>query len=247
MRASKKIGKHGQMHISGAETICTRLKSADIAKQYIERALTHTRGIPDEIVVTVERITEKPCNARLLETSTIKCSSPDESRIIITEHLLRLGISERAVKSGFKILDSNKRMRGASLMICDTGARVEPDRARGVRVSRFGLSKSAMDQISKTSRIKKSQFTTVAEAISLASKTASHPDIVAEVCISDDPDYTTGYIASSTLGYMRIPNIKVEGDMRGGRVIYLSRSAKPEDVIRYLEMSPVIIRPQRRR
>ena len=37
--------------------------------------------------------------------------------------------------------------------------------------------------------------TTVKEALILASK-LHHAHIIAEVCISDDPDYTTGYFAS---------------------------------------------------
>ncbi|MBN2653720.1 MAG: 6-carboxyhexanoate--CoA ligase [Nitrospirae bacterium] len=247
MRASKKSGRIGSIHISGAETICTKQKLSIMAQQYIERALTHSRGLPDEIVVSVEEITEKPLNAYLLKASTIQCSSPAEARRIIAELLIDTDISGQAVASGFKILDSKKRMRGASLILSNSAARVEPDRSRGVRVSRFGLSKNAFVEITKINRIKRSQFTTVAEAISLASKTAAHPDILAEVCISDDPDYTTGYIASSRLGYIRIPNIKSAGDMRGGRVIYLRQDSKPEDVIKYLEKMPVIIKRSRNR
>lgn len=241
MRAAKKSSRTGTVHISGAETICSKNQLSSMAQQYIKRALTHSRGMPDEITVTVERIPDKPLKACLLKTTTIKCKSPSEARLIITEHLLKLGISRMAAARGFKVLDSKKRMRGASLVLCSSGRRVEPDCSRGVRVTKFGLSKKAFNEILKISRIKKSHITTVAEAISLASKTANHPDIIAEVCISDDPDYTTGYIASSILGYLRIPNIKSTGDMRGGRVIYLRQYAKPEAVIKYLENRAVII------
>ena len=61
----------------------------------------------------------------------------------------------------------------------------------------------------------------VKEALMLASKAASWPDVIAEVCISDDPDYTTGYIASKELGYLRIPNIKRErGNARRQGILY---------------------------
>jgi len=83
--------------------------------------------------------------------------------------------------------------------------------------------------------------TTVKEALILASKVASHPDVTAEICISDDPDYTTGYIASKQLGYLRIPNIKRRGEKHGGRVFIVKESADIDRLTNYLEKTPVIV------
>ena len=73
------------------------------------------------------------------------------------------------------------------------------------------------------------------EALVLASKAASWPDVIAEACISDDPDYTTGYIASKEFGYLRIPNIKREKKMHGGRVFFIREAADIAGLIVYLE------------
>ncbi|MCE5312263.1 MAG: 6-carboxyhexanoate--CoA ligase [Nitrospiraceae bacterium] len=241
MRASKNRAKRGSMHISGAETICTEQQLKQIAQQYIKRALSHSRGNPDEVVITVERITKKPLDIPLLNTRTAKCSSPDKARQLITEFLLGAGVSARAVNAGLKVLYSKKHMRGACIMLSVSGRRAEPDRMRGVRVSRFGMTDSAEKIMTAIPGIKKSNIRTVTEAITLASKTAHHADILAEVCISDDPDYTTGYAASKQSGYLRIPCIKQHGDMRGGRVIFVRQDADITAVVDYLEKRPVIV------
>ena len=84
--------------------------------------------------------------------------------------------------------------------------------------------------------------TTVKEALLLASKVASCRDILAEICVSDDPDYTTGYIASRKFGYLRILNIKKTGSMCGGRVFFVREGADPGKVISYLQNKPVVLR-----
>jgi 6-carboxyhexanoate--CoA ligase len=70
---------------------------------------------------------------------------------------------------------------------------------------------------------------------------ASCRDIIAEICISDDPDYTTGYIASKKFGYLRIPNIKNYGEMHGGRVFFVRENADADRLIEFLEKTPVVI------
>ena len=82
---------------------------------------------------------------------------------------------------------------------------------------------------------------TVIEALILASKVAAAPGVVAELCASDDPGYTTGYLASASLGYTRISNIKSTGSMSGGRVIFVKGEADIEKLISYLEDTPVMV------
>ena len=72
---------------------------------------------------------------------------------------------------------------------------------------------------------------------------ANAPHIVAEICVSDDPDYVTGYVASKTTGYVRITKLKALGDPDGGR-IFLYRGPR-EDVpktIAYLEKQMVLVK-----
>ncbi len=275
MRASK-----SGIHISGAEGICQKSEISKACGKYIKRALTHSRGKPDEIVITIEKIKQKLKKIPLLPLTTLKCASPEEARKIITRKLESLGISKKAIDNGFVVLNSKKTMRGASLILLKSGRHVEPDRERGVRVSRMGIEKAIEKKLSKilsniviprfnrgiqtpsdrkngtdgfrvkpgmtNSRFTRMKINTtrlkrVKEALVLASKAVSWPDVIAEVCISDDPDYTTGYIASKEFGYLRIPNIKRGKEMHGGRVFFIREPADVAGLISYLERKPVII------
>jgi len=239
MRASRTTNRR-EHHISGAEGIYEKSAISKMIKAYTERALNHPRGKPDKIVITIEEIKQKPKKAGILPVKTLKCGSPDEAKNIISQMLENIGVSKKAVKNAFKVLTSTNTMRGASLILKETGTRMEPDKKRGVRVSRLGIEKSAEKKLSK--RLSKMNINTgtVKEALILASKAAGCPEIIAEVCISDDPDYTTGYIASEKLGYLRIPNIKNRGGMHGGRIFFVKEGVNIKRVIDHLEKKPVM-------
>ncbi len=231
-----------EIHISGAEGIYEDPEILKIVKGYAERALNHPRGRPDSIVITVERIKQRPKKALLLPIATLKCDCQDKAKEIIFQTLTSIGISKKAITAAFKILTSSKTMRGASLITEKSSIGAEPDKKRGIRASRLGIEKSALKMLSLILSKMKINTTTVKEALVLASKVASHPDVMAEICISDDPDYTTGYIASKHFGYLRIPNIKKYGELYGGRVFFIKESANIEKIINYLEKTPVILR-----
>jgi 6-carboxyhexanoate--CoA ligase len=82
---------------------------------------------------------------------------------------------------------------------------------------------------------------TVKEALVLASKVAACRHILAELCVSDDPFYTTGYVASKKFGYLRIPNIKHAGNKSGGRAFFVKGKINVEEIVSYFEKVPVII------
>lgn len=80
------------------------------------------------------------------------------------------------------------------------------------------------------------------EALALATKVAHAPALVAELCWSDEADYTAGYVASLTTGYVRFPFLKQNGDRNGGRVFFIDRGELDMDgLIRYLKIEPVLI------
>ena len=248
MRASKTIGNQQSavsdkkiIHISGAEGIYKGKNIPKIIKEYIKRALNHPRGKPDEIVITIETIKQKIKTIPLLSVKTLKCKFPYEAKDIIIQKLASLGISKKAASNGFKVLKAQRAMRGASLILAKSGKRVEPDKNRGVRVSRMGIEKTDERKLAQKLSKMRINTTTVKEALILASKVASCPNIIAEVCISDDPDYTTGYFASEKEGYLRLANIKKSGEMHGGRVFFIKEDADIAGVIQYLEGIPVII------
>jgi len=241
MRASKKQPSLPDMHISGAEGIYADSDLTKIVKSYIQRALTHPRGGPDSIVITLERLQEASAVAALLPVSTLRLHSPLETRNSISGMAATSGISVKALAQAWKVLLSPHAMRGAALVRAESGRRAEPDRKRGVRVSRLGLDDATTKELSRRLSRLRINTSTVREALVLASKVASCPGIVAELCISDDPDYTTGYFSSPETGYVRLPHIKKKDEMHGGRVFFIRDDAESSDIIVYLEKEPVII------
>ncbi len=233
--------KNLEIHISGAEGIYQESEILKVSNEYIKRALTHSRGKPDKIIITIEEIKDKIRKISLLPFTTLKCNSPDEARQIIYQKLSNLSISKKAIINSFKVLTSKKTMRGASLITNQSGYRMEPDRERGIRASRLGIEKTAERALNK--KLSKMGLNTkiVKEALILASKVASHEDVIAEICISDDPDYNTGYIASKDFGYLRIPNIKRIGERHGGRVFIIKEDCDINELIIYLEKTPVLV------
>ena len=247
MRASKNACLNQQsalteFHISGAEGIFDASELTHANEDLINRALTHPRGAPDKIVITLEKISGTPLKSAVLPVETADPVSPDAARVLISIKAARLGISSPALTAAFRVLYSGNVMRGASIISSLSGKRLEPDKKRGIRVSCFGIGKTAEAALSKKLKSLGLNNTTVKEALLLASKVASCRDILAEICVSDDPDYTTGYIASRNFGYLRILNIKKTGSMCGGRVFFVREGADTGKVISYLQNKPVVLR-----
>jgi 6-carboxyhexanoate--CoA ligase len=229
------------IHISGAENLCNEKDMGDIVTTYIQRALHHPRGGPDEVVITIERVSSAPRMIPLLPVSTLPSDSSQEARTVTVAILSHLGISQRATRRGIGVVTGKRTMRGAALILSESGARVEPDTRRGIRVSRLGISDETEKSLSRQLARSGINSIRVKEALIIASKVASCRGVIAELCVSDDPGYTTGYVASRQLGYVRIPCIKTERCMRGGRVFFIEEKADVKHIIEYLETMPVII------
>ena len=175
-----------------------------------------------------------------LPVSTVISQTPAEGKTIVQEILLSLEITEKAVHVAFAMIKRGN-MRGAALISAGKGTRLEPDRQRGVRVSRLGITGLASRLLSTRLLRDKINTDTVKEALVIASKVVSHKDVIAELCISDDPDYTTGYVASEKFGYVRIPHIKHQGSKSGGRAFFVRDGSDIPPLIHYLETMPVLI------
>ncbi|MCS4490740.1 6-carboxyhexanoate--CoA ligase [Corynebacterium sp. ES2794-CONJ1] len=218
-------------HISGAERLTNasaRDKPSDItqiAADLIERALTHPKAEPDSISLRVERLDQDPLRVPLLPCVELPAGTS------IAELLTKNGLSTSAAELAQDLIFSIKDMRGAALLDARRLRRIEPDRHRGIRVSTFDY-EHTIHRGSKNHHV---------EARILATKTLSAPGVVAELCMSDDPDYTTGYIALAGT-YYRIPNMKKNGS--GGRVIIVDSTQYNFDLgrtIAYLEDQPVLV------
>jgi 6-carboxyhexanoate--CoA ligase len=212
-----------------------------VVQEYIDRAKNHPKGKPDHIVITVEKIRQKPKTISTLPVATLKCASPKMASASMRNLLSSAGLFGEAIDAAFTVIRSKNTMRGAALVLANSGLRVEPDKDRGIRASRLGITKKADAVLSAALDRHGLSTQTVKEALILASKVAACRGIIAELCVSDDPDYTTGYVASKKLGYVRIPHVKVKGSRDGGRVFFLSDTASIPAVIRFLERKSVII------
>jgi 6-carboxyhexanoate--CoA ligase len=252
MRASRKSKRQIQetsardsglleIHISGAEGMYEEKEVAKIIRKYTLRALGHQKGRPDSVVISLEEIKQRPQSIQSLPVRTLVCRSPLQARGVLRKILNSCGISDRAINTSFAVIDNSNTMRGAALVLSKSGRRKEQDKERGIRASRLGISRYADKILSRNLEEHLINNTTVKEAIILASKVAACREVTAELCISDDPGYTTGYISSKKCGYVRIPNIKKKGQRTGGRVFFIEENADIASVTGFLEKTPVII------
>lgn len=239
MRASK-FEYSREIHVSGAEGIFEFREIEGALKRFFKRAIEHKRGKAEKIVLTVEELKEPIVQVKSLPIKTVFCDSPEQAYRVIGEKLNSVGVSERAIFKAFEII-TKFPMRGAALVDYLTGERLERDRERGIRVSRIQIDKKKRAQLLRKFKNLSSEPQRVIEALTIASKVAAFEGIVAELCISDNPDYTTGYIASKSLGYMRITNIKDIGDSKGGRVFFVKSPIDIEGLYKFLERTPVIV------
>ena len=241
MRASQQVSegeKVHENHISGAERIVNRERVEAVCSAMVRRALTHSKGDPDKINIKIEKFSEN----ELLVLKSLPVTRIDvenwQQGLEKSFELIRKSVDGNNAIADFakhlpELLRETFPMRGAMLYDIATGTRLEPDHERGVRATYMdALHSSEVDG-------GKNHFN---EAIVLATKVANAPGMVAELCISDDPNYVTGYVASKELGYVRIMKMKEMGDENGGRIfLFDSRKSSAEECIDYLQKKKVLV------
>lgn len=229
MRASKN-NNEGNLHIGGAESIVDEEDLLNIINGLASRGLNHSRGQADFVNIKINKVREEDIiNIGALKTRTIEVDTKEEGIVVMEELLNSIGIEnpQRVID----LLINTKNMRGAIILNVLTLERMEYDLDKGVRVTN-------MDFLNRVDIANKNHFK---EALCLASKTLNAKAIIGEVCISDDPDYVTGYLANKE-EYIRITKLKEKGDLNGGRIfLYDPRLDTIENTIDYLENQLVIV------
>lgn len=225
-------GVHGEggRHISGAERIVPEeaLEAAVLAM--LARARTHERGAADFISVKVEEVRDA-VRVPLVPMYQRDTATKEEGRRAAREELIRAGVSPAAADAGLLALASlTDSLRGAMVLDAVSGVRLDGRGARGIRCSNMDAADSAA--YDARMRGKGLGDDHPREALVLASKVASAPGTVAELCWSDDPNYVTGYVCSPKYGYGRITTMKDRGDPVGGRIFF---AAPGTDVAAYEE------------
>ncbi|MDK8683269.1 6-carboxyhexanoate--CoA ligase [Corynebacterium pseudodiphtheriticum] len=231
MRASR-----AGAHISGAERIVPAGFVSQISEHLHARALGHPKGHPDSIVVTTTALAKDDIiYLPELAVSELPCASPHQARALVTDLLAEVTPHSEVI---WNYLQTVTGLRGAMVIDSATGQRIEPDKQRGVRASTMDH-RSSLSLAAATEPDSKNY---VREARVLAAKVASCPHVLAEVCISDDPDYTTGYVCIRGR-YHRIANMKLAGTDQGTRVIVVSRADQEAlaEISAYLENQAVIV------
>lgn len=222
-------------HISGAEKIITEKQVCPCVSALIQRGLHHDKGEADFLNVKIEKILPEEIEyLEALPVTTVEVDNWQEGLREVDAFLEEIhapGID--AIKP---FLDQTYAMRGAMLLDIRNLVRLEPDSDRGIRAT-------YMDR----ERDEKASFTNgknhYEEAVVLATKVVNCPGIVGEICISDDPDYVTGYVASKEGGYRRITKLKETGSENGGRLfLFDPNQATVEEAIAYLQTKRVIVR-----
>lgn len=243
----------GGRHVSGAERIVSRLDLERTVARLVRRAREHPLGAADFIQVTVERLAAGRLGrvpSLPVTTLRIGAGGPRAARDVAAALLARAGVAPAVAARALSLLANgpgpgDSSMRGAVLMDAQTGRRLEPDQARGVRVSRLDWAPGEQRRLAEALRragalAGRDSAERIGDALAVASK-AARAGVLAEICWSDDPDYTTGYVAAPRLGYVRLPGIKAAGVGRGGRVFFVSGVADPAALARQLEEEPALV------
>lgn len=237
MRSSKE-----GLHISGAERIVPEEKLDEVVLSLLKRAKNHSRGKPDFISIKLEELKKEPLYLQAIPVYEVRGSSSGET---LLEKLFSLSAVPVDIGLSFYnllltgISPSKGVMRGAAVVEIPSGKRLEPDRERGVRVSFIDITDEAAQKLKELAGDRYTE--NLKEALTLSTKVLNYRDVLAELCISDDPDYTTGYLSIKGLGYFRLFNLKPSGLPLGGRVFFVREGVDLNNLVFYLERKPVIV------
>lgn len=224
-------------HVSGAEKIIGQKDIKSYADSLIMRGLHHTKGQADFVNIKIEAVEENDIlylDALPVKKTDVKDAREGRAEIML--FLQRLGVAQP--ERIMELFEETYSMRGAMLLDVHSLERLEPDRKRGIRAT-------FMDMERQTGKASKPEDTKnhFMEALVLATKVANAPGIIGEICISDDPDYVTGYVASKSEGYVRITRMKEPGSPLGGRIfLYDGSRADIQRTIDFLEKQHVLVR-----
>ncbi|MCX8076555.1 MAG: 6-carboxyhexanoate--CoA ligase [Aquificaceae bacterium] len=235
MRAEK-----GGEHVSGAERL---VKGEDIKK--VLTALAKRPKDYDKMVITVEKVQSVEVIPKALSVFSYDFENVSLSHSFAVEKLKQAGIEESVALKAVELLKKGPNpkggnMRGAVLMDMESGERLEPDKERGIRTVRVDWkNRESVRRLLRERGIRKQYLERFLDALVLATKNV-HCGVIAELCWSDDPDYTTGYVAGRDIGYVRIKPMKEYGVPIGGRVYFIQKERRDE-IIECLEKKAMIV------
>lgn len=244
MRAAQgSAHEQGGKHISGAERLVRGELLTSITAAMLRRALSHSRGTADFINLTVETVpVEAVRQVACLPIISVSTSDITAGREAAQAMLIRAGVAPVAAAAGMDALAGlTGSLRGAMVVNAQTGLRLDAKAERGVRVSRMDIANEQDYLRWLNHQGYGSNQIHIREAVVLASKVMSAPGMVAELCWSDDPEYTAGYVATPA-AYTRFTQLKPHGSPIGGRVFFIKENTDLEQLVDYLQYQPVLVK-----
>jgi len=227
-------------HISGAERVVEKEKIQDVLKDIYEK-ISHKQF--DNINIKIELIKDIFFIDKPLEIKDYKFNSPIEANNFAVKILSKeTGIKKECIEELINIIhtgasENKDNMRGA-MIVNKNCERLEKDKNRGVRTTNVDFSDR---EKFKEFLYKKGYTERTLDALAIATKNLNYPDILAEYCISDEPDYITGYIAIKNQ-YIRITPLKKDGNPKGGRIYFVKNNTDIEDLYDYLQNKTFLIK-----
>lgn len=247
MRAS--INDH---HLSGGEDLVSRDVLCERVLALLEQGLTSSKNsesLAPSINIRIDPVPESDIvPSVLLPVYCLESGSHEDTlsflRMTLESGVPRLSVPGKMLFGCFlEILGGSGQGLSGATFVLPSGKRIIPEK-KGVRVSHFGIVPHLRQSLLKESATHPAgSGRRFIEALQIASKIMSHPVPEIEVCVSDNPEYTTGYIALKGFGYIRLPHIKPEGQAWGGRLIGLSSEIPPDlqsELSVYLSRAPVL-------
>ena len=228
-------------HVSGAERIVPEEKIEQTLSDLYSRVALKKY---DDINIKIQPIKEKP----LIVEKTLPVEELQfKNHIEANQKAIRIlneitGLPENILKQLITLIHSGaapdgSNMRGAMIINLD-GKRIERDSFRGVRTTDVDF----MDREKAVQKLIQKGYTErTVDALALTTKNMLYPDIVAEYCISDEPDYLTGYVATKEK-YYRLTPLKEKGNTKGGRIYFVKTDTEIDRLYRFLEQTPVLIK-----
>lgn len=242
MRASKsKPHDEGGKHISGGEQLVLFDEIREAVDKLLHKSLTHSRGTPDFAQIQFEVVDEPVQVISPLRVTTHTTDSVEEGQLLAQNLLMKCGVPFPIIQKAYLLMEEHAELSGAILIDSKTGQRLDKryHDGKGIRVSRMDWRDKNFKKWNREVAV--NQNDRLKEAITLASKVSMHQATVAELCWSDDPDYTTGYVANKKFGYQRITNLKEYGNEQGCRIFFVDSSEDITKYIDYLKTNPVLI------
>jgi 6-carboxyhexanoate--CoA ligase len=235
--------ERGSDHLSGAERLVTAERVEAISTELLLRAMAQS---PGTVKLSVDEIDGDQIMFGSIPSLTLMpVIGYERGREQALAALIEAGVTMTAATSAMTAIaagasTTGRAMRGAMLIDAESGDRLEDDPDRGVRATCLDLTEATAISLDALLHIYGLRHIRTREALVLAAKVMATPSIVAEVCWSDAPDYTAGYVASKPTGYLRFPDLKPAGDRRGGRAFFLRPDADLAATIDFLEQTPFL-------